>query len=87
MPERRGTLVAEKGALAAGQHRRHPMTVASQARVANCVDPAVERVQTAGCEPVVHRVWSEPEPEELRPCDDTVLASSNLRDRAVGWST
>jgi hypothetical protein len=55
--------------------------------VAKCVDPAVERVQTAGCEPVVHGVLSEPEPEELRPCDDTVLASSDRGDRAVGWST
>jgi hypothetical protein len=63
------------------------MTGARQMRVANCVNAAVERVQTARCEPVVHRVWSEPEPEELRPCDDTMLTSSERGDRAVGWST
>jgi hypothetical protein len=55
--------------------------------VANCVNAAVEPVQTASRKPVVGRVLSQPEPEELCPCDDTVLASSDRGDRTVGWST
>jgi hypothetical protein len=61
--------------------------VTRQARVSNCVNAAVEPVQTASREPVVDSVLSQPEPEELCPCDDTVLASSERGDRAVGWST
>lgn len=55
--------------------------------MSNCVNAAVEPVQTASREPVVDSVLSQPEPEELCPCDDTVLASSERGDRAVGWST
>lgn len=48
------------------------------------VDAAVQGMEPAAADPVVDRPHAQPEPRELVPCDNAVLASGQSRDGAVG---
>ena len=73
-PQRGCVVVAERGVRAAGHHRRHPPALGSQVTPADRVDPSKRAMEPCRPAPVVDRVSTEPEPDQLGVRDHPVLA-------------
>jgi hypothetical protein len=71
--QRGGREVAEGRAGAGGEHRGQPFALLRQPWVADGVDAAVSRVQAARAHALRDRGAAQPEPRQLRACDQTVL--------------
>jgi hypothetical protein len=76
--------MTERRARAAREHRSHPAALADERRVADGVHAAVEAVQAARGDTVVHRALAQPEGEELRERDDAILIRSESSYRNIG---
>jgi hypothetical protein len=77
-PQTRGAAVAQHGFLPAREHRRHRPRPRGQRGVPDRVDAAVERVEAAVAHPHVDRALPEPELQQLRAGDHSVLARRQL---------
>jgi hypothetical protein len=62
--------------VAAREGCRHPLTHARELAPADCVDAAMDRVQSADCEPVLDGLEGVPKLEELEEGNDAVLGGS-----------
>ena len=86
VPQRGGRCVAERGARAAREDRRHPAPVHAEHRVPDGVDADVDRLQPARLDAAADRGGSEPEGEELASGDHAVLARRERREIALDES-
>src|SRR5581483_8332422 len=72
------TVVAQCGALATGQDRGHPLPVAGQLASPDRIDAAMNRVQAAFRDPVLHGFEGEADREQLKQGDYAVLGRGDL---------
>ena len=82
-PEVRGRPVAERGALAAGEHGGHSPSRSVEPRVADRVNPAVDDVEAPGGHAVVDRAGPEAEVPQLGAGDHAMLDVREVRDLPV----
>jgi hypothetical protein len=79
--------MGEHGAGPAGQHRRQPVPLGAQRRVADRVDALVEAMQPARAQPVIDGVARHSQRGELAPGQHAPLPLRELRHRQPGgWA-
>ena len=83
LPEDCGGDVAEDGAGAAGEHRRHEASVEAQPAVADGVDAAVDAMQPSRTRSLRDSSAPQPNAFELAQSDDSVLPRSDLIDPQI----
>jgi hypothetical protein len=75
--------MAQRRAGTGSEDGGHPTPMSRQDWMADGVDAAVDSVQASRGRTMRHRALREPEPHELRECDDTMLALRQPRDLPV----
>src|SRR5205085_8759486 len=82
-PESRGRTVAEDGAGAEGEDRRHPPSLAIEGRPADGEHSGVDPMQASRPQPAVDPARPKPDLAELRPRHHPVLPLRKRRDLVV----
>jgi hypothetical protein len=80
-PEHRRASLAERGALAAGEHGSHPPALLCQLCTPHGVDTAHNRMQAALRDAVLDGLRAQPERAQLRARNDPVLGLGKLPGR------
>jgi len=81
-------MVAEHGAVAAGEHRRHLVPAGPDRPVAHGIHPAVKGVEATGAQPGLDRAPAHPGRQQLRPANDPMLLRGDSGDQPIrggGW--
>ena len=82
-PEGGRGAVAQDGAVAGGEHRRHPPRLVPEGAMADRVDPAMQSMQPSCPGAVLDRARAEPDRAELPRGHHAVLAHRQRRDRLL----
>jgi hypothetical protein len=85
LPQCSRASMTESRALPTCKHRREPARLLCERVVAYRVDPTVYSVQASRLYPTRDPVRSDPDRDELRERNHSVLARGDLSDQTVGW--
>jgi hypothetical protein len=69
-----GGSVREEGPITAGEYRREHLSASSDGRMADCIDPAVDRMQPPRPQAYVDRPSRHADGKQLSSCDHPVLS-------------